>query len=175
MPSKIRETVFKTMEIYNRKISPENKQWNVLEIGIDGDSKPGGNYKYFGIGNNYKTLDILERTGPDIIADICNNDLPSEEWDLIIMSQVIEHIFDFKKALEECHRLLVKGGFLIVDCPFVCDYHGQSGYDDYWRISHKALQNLLNDIGFEYGNCGLVDGILTSAIARKSINKIKEE
>jgi SAM-dependent methyltransferase len=173
MPNKINETLIKTMQMYSRKISPENKQWNILEIGTDNNFKLGSNYKYFGIGNNYKTLDFFKETNPDIIADICDNDLLSEEWDLIIMSQVIQYIFDFKKALKECHRLLVKGGFLIVNCPFVSDYQEKADYDDYWRISHKALQNILNDIGFEYGNCGLVDNILTSAIARKAINKIK--
>ena len=170
--SKIRDAIFETMEYYRTKINPDNKQWKVLEIGIDGDPRPGGNYRLFGVGNDYKTLDILERTNPDIVADICDSGLPSEEWDLIIFSQTLEHIFNFRKAIEECYRLLKKGGFLIVDCPFVCDYHGQSGYDDYWRISHKALQIILNDIGFEYGNCGLINGILTSAIARKSQKEV---
>lgn len=168
MASEIREKIFKTMERYRRKINPDNKQWKVLEIGIDGDAKPGGNYRLFGIGNDYKTMDILERVKPDIVADICDSGLPDNEWDLIIFSQTLEHVFDFKKALKECHRLLKPGGFLIVDCPFMWKYHGQYDYDDYWRISHKALQILLNEIGFEYGNCELIDGILTSAIARKA-------
>jgi len=169
MPSKIRESIFEVMKHYRRKLHPDNKHWKVLEIGIDGDPKPGGNYKYFGIGNDYKTLDKLESTNPDIVADICNSKLPSKQWDLIIFSQTLEHIYDFRKALEECHRLLKKGGFLIVDCPFVYEYHGKSGYDDYWRISHKALQILLSEIGFEHGNCGLINDILTSAIARKKV------
>ncbi len=167
MASKIRETIFKVMEGYRKKIFPDNKNFNVLEIGIDGDTKPGGNYHLFGFGNNYKTLDKLKRLRPDIVVDISNNNLPSEQWDLIIFSQTIEHVFDFKKALEECYRLLKKGGFLIVDCPFMVEYHGQLDYDDYWRISHKALQRLLNDIGFERGTAGLVDGILTTAIVKK--------
>lgn len=169
MPSEVRQATIKMMEHYQRLLKPENKGWKVLEIGIDGDVKPGGNYKYFGIGNDYKTLDKLERIKPDIIADICDTGLPKEKWDLIIFSHTLEHIYNFKKALRECHRLLKKGGFLIVDCPFVYEYHAQSEYDDYWRISHKALQKILTGIGFEYGNCKLVNGILTSAIARKKV------
>jgi SAM-dependent methyltransferase len=168
MASDVRKSIFEVMEMYHNRINPDNKHWKVLEIGIDGDSKPGGNYKYFGIGNDYKTLDIVAETNPDIVADICDSKLPSEEWDLIICSQTLEHIFDFRKAIEECHRLLKKGGFLIIDCPFIYEYHGQPKYDDYWRISHKALQRILNEIGFEFGTCGLVNGHLTSAIARKS-------
>lgn len=168
MTSEVRQSIFETMKMYRRKLNPDNRQWKVLEVGIDGDPRPGGNYKYFGVGNDYKTLDILEKTKPDIVADICDSGLPSEKWDLIILSQTLEHIYDFRKAIEECHRLLKKGGFLIIDCPFVYEYHGQPGYDDYWRISHKALQRILNEIGFEYGNCRLINDILTSAIARKS-------
>jgi len=167
--TEMRKTIIETMEHYRKKLYPDNKHWKVLEIGIDGDPRPGGNYRLFGVGNDYKTMDILERLQPDIVADICNSGLPSNQWDLIIFSQTLEHVFDFKKALEECHRLLKKGGFLIVDCPFVYEYHGQSGYDDYWRISHKALQKVLNDIGFESGKCGLINSILTSAIARKKV------
>jgi len=155
------------MEHYRRLIKPDNRDWKVLEVGIDGDPQPGGNYKYFGIGNNYKTLDILKRVNPDIVADICDTKLPKEEWDLIILSQTLEHIFDFKAAIKECYRLLKLGGFLIIDCPFIYPYHGAEGYDDYWRISHTAMKILLEEVGFEYGKTVSVNEILTSAMVRK--------
>ena len=171
MPTELRKTIFKMMEHYERLLKPKNRQWKILEVGIDGDPKPGGNYKYFGAGNDYKTLDILERVDPDIVADICDTKLPKEEWDLIILSQTIEHIFDFRAAIKECHRLLKPGGFLIIDCPFYYPYHGiegKEGYDDYWRISHTAMKELLNEIGFEFGKTVAADKILTSAMVRKA-------
>lgn len=167
MPSEMRKAVFTAMEHYKRKIKPDNKGWKVLEVGIDGDPKPGGNYKYFGIGNDYKTLDNLKSLAPDFVADICDTKMPGEEWDLIILSQTLEHIFDYEAAIKECFRLLKPGGFFIVDCPFIYPYHGTEDYDDYWRLSHTALATLLDRVGFEYGNAGLVDDILTSALARK--------
>ena len=170
MPSEIRKTIFKTMEYYRKLLKPDNKKWKVLEIGIDGDPKPGGNYKYFGIGNDYKTLDILKRVNPDIVADICDTKLPKEQWDLIIFSQTIEHIFDFRSSIKECHRLLKKGGFLIIDCPFLYPYHGiegKEGYGDYWRISHTAIKKLLEEVGFEIEKIELVNNMLTSAMVRK--------
>jgi len=167
MPSEIRKTIFKMMKHYKRLLRPDNRQWKVLEIGIDGDPRPGGNYKYFGVGNDYKTLDKLERVNPDIVADICDTKLPKEKWDLIIFSQTIEHIFDFRAAIKECHRLLKKGGFLIIDCPFFYPYHGTEGYDDYWRISHTAMKKLLEEVGFEFGKTVSVENILTSAMVRK--------
>lgn len=168
MASEMRNTVVKAMEHYRRLLKPDNKQWKVLEVGIDGDPKPGGNYKLFGIGNDYKTLDILERVSPDIVADICDTKLPKEEWDLIILSQTLEHIFDFRSAIKECHRLLKKGGFLIIDCPFFYPYHGVDGYGDYWRISHTAMQKLVEEVGFKIGKSVSFNKILTSAMVRKS-------
>jgi len=168
MASEMREIVWKAMEHYKRKLKPENRGWNVLEVGIDGDPKPGGNYKYFGVGNNYKTLDILERVNPDIVADICDSKLSANKWDLIILSQTLEHIFDFRAAIKECFRLLKPGGFLIIDCPFYYPYHGVSGYDDYWRISPTAMKILLEEVKFNFGKTVLFSEILTSAMVRKA-------
>ena len=170
MPSEVRLAVFAAMEHYRRKLSPDNKGWKVLEVGIDGDPSPGGNYKYFGVGNDYKTLDKLEKLNPDFVADICDTGLPKNEWDLILLSQTLEHIFDFRAAIKECFRLLKPGAFLIIDCPWVFPYHGTSGYDDYWRISHTAMAKLLDEVGFEYGKATLFNDILMSALARKPKN-----
>jgi len=167
MASEVRKAIFKIMEHYKRLLRPDNRGWKVMEVGIDGDPMPGGNYKYFGIGNDYKTLDILERVKPDIVADICNTKLPKEKWDLIILSQTLEHIFDFRSAIKECYRLLKPGGFFIVDCPFIYPYHGVDGYDDYWRISHTAMKRLLEEVGFEIGKTASVNDLLTSAMVRK--------
>jgi len=167
MASEVRKAIFKIMEHYKRLLKPDNRGWKVMEIGIDGDPKPGGNYKYFGVGNDYKTLDILEKVKPDIVADICDTKLPKEKWDLIILSQTLEHIFDFRAAIKECYRLLKPGGFFIIDCPFIYPYHGTNGYDDYWRISHTAMKRLLEEVGFEYGKAVSVNNILTSAMVRR--------
>jgi len=171
MPSEMRIAIFGAMEHYKRLLKPENKGWKVLEVGIDGDPKPGGNYKYFGIGNEYKTLDILKRVNPDIVADICDTKLPKEKWDLIILSQTLEHIFDFKASIKECYRLLKFNGYLIVDCPFFYPYHGvrgDEGYEDYWRISHTAMKRLLEEVGFKHGKAACFNDILTSAMVRKA-------
>ena len=170
MASEMRKAIFGAMEHYKRILKPNNKGWKVLEVGIDGDPKPGGNYKYFGIGNDYKTLDIIERVNPDIVADICDTKLPGEDWNLIILSQTIEHIFNFRAAIKECYRLLKSGGFLIIDCPFFYPYHGvegKEGYGDYWRISHTAMKILVEEVGFEYGKVANFNEILTSAMVRK--------
>ena len=43
---------------------------------------------------------------------------PSCSLDVIVHNDVLEHVFDYRKALEELYRVLRKGGSLIFTCPF---------------------------------------------------------
>jgi len=167
--SLLRDQVIFSMESYRSFLETDNKGWNVLEVGIDGDEKPGGNFKVFGKGNNYKTLDYLERLNPDYIADICDTKL-KPEFDLIILSQTIEHIKTPVKAVRECYRILKPGGYLILDCPFNYVYHGIPEYDDYHRYTHKGLKLLLETVGFKVIFHNLYADILSSALSQKGLS-----
>lgn len=163
----LRDQVHKAMDVYRMYLNPDNLDWKVMEVGIDGDERPGGNYKLFGVGNDYKTLDFLPRLAPDIVADICDTKLPESEWDLIILSQTLEHVKDPRKAVAECHRLLKPKGHLIVDIPFQYMYHGLPEYDDYWRMTDKGLSLLLREVGFTVLFSSIYEEVLASALARK--------
>lgn len=54
----------------------------------------------------------------ELVADnICHSRLPSASFDLILCSEVIEHIPDHRSALAEMHRILKPGGILILSTP----------------------------------------------------------
>jgi SAM-dependent methyltransferase len=152
---------------YAKLLQPDNRGWKVMEVGIAGDEKPGGNYKLFGNGNDYQTLDVIAKYEPDILADICDTKLDGDNWDVIILSNTLEHVFNYQKALKECFRLLKKGGVLIFDIPFMYPYHPDPDFEDYWRLSPSAFRDVLNLIGFDVEVCQLVGGILTTGLARK--------
>lgn len=152
MISELRKEVFERMEHYDRMLDLEDA--NVLDVGTAGDpprpnGKPGGNYQFFGEGNNYKTVDKCAEFEPDFVADICKTVFPDDKWDLVILSQTLEHIYEKEKALEECYRIIKKKGYLIVDCPWMYPYHAEHDYDDYWRISKPALKKMCEDVGFK--------------------------
>lgn len=163
----LRDQVIKSMQFYQMFLEPSDRKWDVLEVGIDGDELPGGNYKIFGIGNNYKTMDFLPRLNPDYVEDICNVKLPNDMFDLIILSQTIEHVKQPALAVQECFRLLKPNGFLILDSPFVYPYHGEADFDDYWRFSEKGLEVLLKTSGFNVVLSTLYEGILASTLSQK--------
>jgi SAM-dependent methyltransferase len=123
----------------------------VLDIGLAGDPKPGGNYKYFR-NDTYETLDCDARYEPTFVFDLQNEICPAglrRRYDVVILSNTIEHVWDYKQAIKNCYKMLKQDGYLIVDCPWQYPYHAEDDFGDYWRFSHTALQRLLREAGFK--------------------------
>lgn len=168
MPSQTRERVFITMEEYRKILNPDDKKWRVLEVGIDGDSLPGGNFQYFGKGNVYETLDFLARLNPTYVQDIQETVLSDEFFDLVICSQTLEHVYEPIRAIKEIHRITIKGGYAILDCPFDHPYHPTGDYGDYWRMTPTILIKVAKDAGFEVIS-DMSTNLLTSILVRRPI------
>lgn len=91
------------------------------------------------------TLDIDPTSDADFIADItqCNRELIADEsFDVVIMTEVLEHTLNPFHAINEIHRILKKGGVLVMTTPFNFRIHGP--LPDCWRFSIHGLQVLLN-------------------------------
>jgi 2-polyprenyl-3-methyl-5-hydroxy-6-metoxy-1,4-benzoquinol methylase len=52
-----------------------------------------------------------------VAGDITNCQMPSDSFDLIVCSEVVEHIADSQKATDEMYRVLKPGGILILSTP----------------------------------------------------------
>ena len=50
-------------------------------------------------------------------------DIDDKKYDLIIAGEVIEHVLDTKLFLDECNRILKKGGFLVLSTPNLATYN----------------------------------------------------
>jgi len=64
-------------------------------------------------------VDIKRTRGVDIIADVCRLPFKDESIDEIICSEVLEHVDDLVKAMEEIHRVLKPGGKVMIKVPHV--------------------------------------------------------
>ena len=93
-----------------------------------------------------------------IQGDIANVKLSAESFDLIVSSEVIEHIRDYEKVLKEAYRLLKIGGHFIVTVPnnqilrpFTCPHCLNKIYPDDHVNSFTAasLSADLEKIGFQ--------------------------
>lgn len=50
-------------------------------------------------------------------GDACNSDYAKGFYDIVISQEVVEHINDQSKYIDECYKLLKKDGFLILTTP----------------------------------------------------------
>lgn len=106
--------------------------------------------------------------------DMTNLSLPSDDFDLVIHSDTLEHVPNPMKALSECRRVLRSDGKCIFTVPIIVDrmtrsragldpsYHGQSGIAaddqivcsefgaDVWQIVLKAGFSSCEIFSFEY-------------------------
>lgn len=72
--------------------------------------------------------------------------LPSECADVVLSTQVLEHVHDPALYLAECHRMLKPEGCLILSTHGFWMYHGHP--DDFWRWTGTGLRHQLEHSGF---------------------------
>lgn len=76
-------------------------------------------------------------------------DLPFEKdtADTVILNQVLEHIYEYEKVLDEINRVLKSSGKFIISVPFI--YHIHAEPNDYFRFSEYGIKKLLEEKKFK--------------------------
>lgn len=90
------------------------------------------------------TADIDEKSGANYIIDICQNNeekIASATFDIIVCTEVLEHTLNPFLAIKEIHRLLKRGGVLLMSTPFDFRIHGP--LPDCWRFTEHGIKALL--------------------------------
>jgi SAM-dependent methyltransferase len=98
---------------------------------------------------SYHAFDIEARVpNLDFLADVQSGlPLVSDSYDLILCSQVLEHVPEPAKAIAEMARVLRPRGILLLSAPFLARLHDEPF--DFYRFSRHALTLLLEQHGFE--------------------------
>lgn len=94
---------------------------------------------------NQLTLDREERRGMqvDIVGDAHHLTMvPDASFDIVLCSEVLEHLHTPWEAINEFHRVLKPGGLLLITTRFIFPLH--SSPDDYFRFTKYGLKRLLN-------------------------------
>lgn len=96
-----------------------------------------------------ETLDIDPASGATYIADLCatNPSIPSDAFDYVICTEVLEHTLRPFDAVREMHRILKPGGLLAISVPFNFRIHGP--LPDCWRFTEHGLRAILSDFTVE--------------------------
>jgi SAM-dependent methyltransferase len=84
-------------------------------------------------------------------VDAQNLPFPEGSYDHVISDQVIEHLSNPQRAIDEARRVLRTGGWLIVASAFMDPVHTRPGNPhDFWRFTPEGLRHLLRDFSTIY-------------------------
>ena len=148
---------------------------NVLDIGC-------GNKPYeplFEHCDSYKGCDIAQSSerNVDILCPSTAIPLPNEQFDTVFSTQVLEHVEDHLKMLQEAYRLLKPEGHIILSAPMAWEHH-EVPYD-FFRFTRHGLTYLFEKAGFKIiyikpnGGKWALLGQLSQAIIRSSTQNRK--
>lgn len=121
----------------------------------------------------YKTADLLAEgytySHIDFNIDMTNmKAIGDSEFDCVIAFDVLEHIPDHLKAIQETHRILKKGGYCIFTIPqkdgldktfenlLISDPQKREqifGQWDHWRIYGTDFKDMIENFGFKVTVC----------------------
>lgn len=85
----------------------------------------------------YLRLDIDEKNEPDICCDIHEIKWESNYFENVIATEVLEHLYDPARAVNEIHRVLKPGGSCVLSTRFIHKYHPDPC--DYYRFTPDSL------------------------------------
>jgi len=119
-------------------------------------------------------LDIFTNHYPDLVGSL-ESDLPFQDsyFDTVLLFNVLEHIYQFKRLLSEIFRILEPGGEIHVWVPFHAPIHPDP--EDFHRYSASALARLFAETGFlsnditGYSGLGLVLADLVRPLMRNRL------
>lgn len=99
---------------------------------------------------------------PDLYVEDERIQLESGAVDCVVLTEVLEHIYDPRKALREMNRVLKPGGKLLGTVPFCMNEHEQPY--DFHRYTSFCLHRMLVDAGFEVTHFDYVGDLIGTAI-----------
>jgi SAM-dependent methyltransferase len=92
----------------------------------------------------YDVVDVAPGAAVTIVADIQRcPDIPSDTYDVIVCTQVLEHVANPFQAAAELHHILKPGDRLLLTVLAVYPYHAIPR--DYWRYTRDSLQLLFGE------------------------------
>jgi len=162
---------FLTKKRTRKRIDSFVKQYatdeHVLDIGA-------GHSPYSDSFPNRTTLDNSNTHNPDIVADLHNLPIEDESYSFILCTEVLEHLYDPKKAVSELERVLKPGGTMILTTRFIFPIHDAP--HDYFRFTEYGLKSLFSDWEMlvfepEVDTQGAIADILRSIFYQTQMNR----
>ncbi|MGL4881520.1 MAG: methyltransferase domain-containing protein, partial [Waterburya sp.] len=84
-----------------------------------------------------------------IVADLTSADnIPSDSFDCIILTQTLQFIYDFRAAIKTIYRILKPGGVLLLTVPGISQISREDMdlWGEYWRFTSLSVQKLFEEV-----------------------------
>jgi len=88
-------------------------------------------------------FDVADGEGVRVVGDAHHLPFRDGEFEQVLCTEVLEHLHTPQLAIDEMHRVLKKGGKLILTTRFNFPLHDTPG--DYFRYTKYGIQHLLRD------------------------------
>lgn len=108
----------------------------VLDVGCG--AKPY--FPFFSDAEEYVGVDIEGNPGADLHGTAERLPVDDGSFDIVLCTQVLEHVDDPALAVRELHRVTAPGGRVLASTHGVMVYHPSPG--DHWRWTHTGLEKL---------------------------------
>jgi len=98
----------------------------------------------------------------DVVGTAYETTLSANSCDVVLCTEVLEHLEEPQKALREMNRILKNGGIVIVTVPFFWHLHEEPR--DFFRYTCHGLRYLFEKAGFEPVEIRPLTGFLVTFI-----------
>jgi len=89
------------------------------------------------------------------VCDLTAIPVADERYDMVVCTQVLEHLPRPKVALRELHRVLKPNGLLVLTAPLFFQEHGSY---DFFRYTQYGFRELLGSTGFDIQSMDWLEG-----------------
>jgi SAM-dependent methyltransferase len=108
---------------------------------------------------NYHSTDIKQnRSQLTFVSDLSRLPVVDGKYDLIVCTQVLEHVREPGLVLNEFYRVLKTGGEVWITAPFYFEEH--EAPNDYFRFTQFGIKHLMANAGFQITKLEWLEGYL---------------
>ena len=127
----------------NKALSQLDEGVKILDVGSQGKNLP----RTFPKNSELLTFDIDPKSEADFLGDICESNvdiIPDNSFDVVLLTDVLEHVCQPFTAIEEVTRILKPNSLVFFSSPLNCRIHGP--VPDCWRFTEFGLQVLFRNL-----------------------------
>ena len=158
---------------------------SLLEVGCgtgaDLDWARQRGWDVHGLELSQSAVEIAQKQGLDVQCSTFENaNLSANSFDCIIMSQVLEHLYSPRLALQRCHQLLRPGGLILLAVPKF-DSWTRHAMGNFWHnlqfpihlyhFNQPVLERMVHDAGFQVHEVRLNSRLLSLFYALRTMKQ----